>query len=136
MNRYIGSHISIDRGLLKAADLIKSSGGNIMQIYVGTPNTKEIKYLDNTSIDQFKQYLEKNKMKVVIHSSHIYNIASNWDEHNYMAIGILNDKSTPSTDGSLRRLSSPRITTLSSTCMSRSAGLVITTPASVTWPEG
>src|SRR3990170_2134159 len=91
MNKYIGAHASIEKGLINASNLIRSSGGNIIQIYVGSSSSKEIKYLDDASIYQFKEYLKKNDMKVVIHSSHTYNIASDWDEHDYMAIGVLQE---------------------------------------------
>lgn len=82
---YFGSHISTNKGLITAAQKIKDSGGNMLQIF------KPDKDIDSKSCKLFKQYLVNNKMKVVVHSSYKHNLANSWDSSSWWIKNILSE---------------------------------------------
>jgi len=84
--RYIGAHIdnsdyvTFENKIKK----IKQVGGNIVQIFEPTYDiTKNI-----------KQITDKNKVKIVIHSSYMHNIANNWDTDSWWIKGIIKEIKT------------------------------------------
>lgn len=77
MTFYFGAHINVSIGLMEAAMEIKRYGGNLMQIFIS-----DIK--DNKKqINEFKNFIKKNNIKVVIHSSYLHNIARDWDKYSF-----------------------------------------------------
>jgi len=73
MTFYFGSHIKGD--LIDSVDDIYKSGGNFVQIFIKNYNKDELL--------KFKDYLNENSMKCVIHSSYTINIAKNWDKYSW-----------------------------------------------------
>ena len=75
----IGAHINSDiDDLITGAEMVKSKGGNIVQLFVNKFSQKAIlKYND------FATYLKLNNLKCVVHSSYTINLAQNWDFHSW-----------------------------------------------------
>jgi deoxyribonuclease IV len=74
MGHYFGAHP--DSGdLIKGAEEIKNSGGNLIQIFVTNKSDSELL--------EFKNYINKNNMKVVVHSNYMHNLARNWDNYSW-----------------------------------------------------
>lgn len=80
---YFGSHINIGGGMVEAAKSIKRSGGNFIQIFLTQPGSKKTTPKSISELELFKRYLNKNHMKVVVHSSYQHNLARNWDSHSW-----------------------------------------------------
>ena len=80
---YFGSHVSLSEGLLNAAKSVKNAGGNIVQIFLTSPGERKVSKKTEPELIAFCEYLKKNKMKVVVHSSYIINIARSWDNHSW-----------------------------------------------------
>lgn len=74
----IGAHIDNDiNNLIKSSTIIKKTGGNCVQIFVNVMNKKQHEY------EKFKQYLNKNNMKCIVHASYTINCAQNWSEYSW-----------------------------------------------------
>lgn len=80
---YIGAHISISKGLVNAAKEAKSYGGNILQIFTGSPRGKTKSVRDIDELKECRTYLETHNMKIVIHSSYLLNLAKPWTEYSW-----------------------------------------------------
>ena len=80
---YFGSHISVSKGLLKEAKKVKKFGGNIVQLFLTTKGHRKVSKKTEPELMEFKKYLKKNKMKCVVHSSYILNLARDWDTHSW-----------------------------------------------------
>jgi deoxyribonuclease IV len=80
---YIGAHISISKGLVNAAKEARSYGGNMLQIFTGSPRSRSKTPRDEDELKECKKYLEKNNMKIVIHSSYLLNLAKPWTEYSW-----------------------------------------------------
>lgn len=80
---YFGSHIKYDNNLLEGASNVLNAGGNLVQIFLTLPGAKSTKERTVEELDKFKKFLIKNKMKAVVHSSYIHNLAKNWDKYSW-----------------------------------------------------
>lgn len=74
----IGTHIdnNIDK-LIESTSIVKTLGGKCVQVFVNVANKKQYKY------DDFKQYLDNNKLKCIVHASYTINCSQNWTEHSW-----------------------------------------------------
>lgn len=79
---YFGAHYTTT-DLIEAAERIKNAGGNLIQIFVSIPGDTKTEEISNKKLSEFKNYLVKNNMKVVVHSSYIHNIARYWDAYSF-----------------------------------------------------
>lgn len=77
---YFGSHTK-SKNLIKEAKKIKDVGGNLIQILL-TKRTQQ-------ELEEFKEFIDQNNMKVVIHSSYTHNIALDWDEYSWWLRAII-----------------------------------------------
>lgn len=80
---YFGAHNSILDDLVKGAREVRLAGGNLIQIMLTYPDQRSLVKLDDKHLIDFKHYLDKHKMKAVIHSSYMHNIARDWNEHSW-----------------------------------------------------
>jgi deoxyribonuclease-4 len=72
----IGAHLWIGEGLLKTIEYCNYLECNCFQIFLSNPRSWERKYREEFEISQFKEKIEKNKIKpVVVHMPYILNIA-------------------------------------------------------------
>lgn len=96
----IGAHVDTDN-LITSAKLIKEAGGNLLQIFLtlhgsaktdsailigtekSTDTTHETHHKSSKELDEFKNFLIENKMKVVVHSSYLHNLARDWDQYSW-----------------------------------------------------
>lgn len=78
---YFGTHINSYKNLIDAVEKIKSVGGNLIQIFLSKPD-KSLD-MEKDQMLKFKQYLKKNNIMIIIHSSYTHNIASDWDKHSW-----------------------------------------------------
>lgn len=89
MKHYFGAHIHIDtlEDITDAIKIMKSSGGNLIQMFM--PDN-----LDIDNIRLLKKYgktVQDNDIYLIIHSSYKYNIANEWDGNSYWIEHILNE---------------------------------------------
>lgn len=89
----LGAHVSISDGLLNAAKLLHKHNGNIIQIFLSSPRTKNmtIKNKSNQELKEFKEYLHKHNIKLMIHSSYLLNIAKEWDERSWSIMNLITE---------------------------------------------
>lgn len=80
---YFGADVGIYGNLENVADEIKKYGGNLIQIFLTPPGSTTPLEKTKEIFINFKKYLEKNDMKVVVHSSYIHNLANPWDEYSW-----------------------------------------------------
>lgn len=74
---YIGGHINSDPKLLvESARYINDTGGNIVQIFIDP-----FKVSKKSEYKEFKKYLIKNKIKLVVHASYTINLSRDWDQY-------------------------------------------------------
>jgi len=88
---YFGSHISQEDGLIEGAKRIKSAGGNLLQIFLTIPGSTEVKNRTIVELDNFREYLDNNKMKVVVHSSYLHNLSREWDNYSWWIRNIIKE---------------------------------------------
>jgi deoxyribonuclease-4 len=82
MHHYFGAHYD-SNNLIESAERIKKAGGNLIQIFLTLPGNDKIKERSEKELEEFKNFLIENKMKVVVHSAYIHNVARNWDEYSW-----------------------------------------------------
>jgi len=85
MVHYFGSHINIfnmDK-FVDGAKEIKKHDGNFLQIFLTTPGRSKISDNFKKQLIELKKYLDKNSMKIVVHSSYLHNLARNWDKYSW-----------------------------------------------------
>jgi deoxyribonuclease-4 len=82
MTHYFGAHYDSDN-LIESAERIKNAGGNFIQIFLTMPGNTKTLHRTTEDLNNFKDYLIKNNMKVVVHSSYTHNIAKNWDTYSW-----------------------------------------------------
>lgn len=82
MVHFFGAHCDSDN-FIHSAEIVKQAGGNLVQIFVTKPTQQITEEMEISELLNFKKYLEKNKMKVVVHSSYINNMARDWDEYSW-----------------------------------------------------
>ena len=80
---YYGSHYSITHGIIKAIDEAISDKCNIIQIFLGSPISRHLKSISNKEALLINEYLESNKIKLVIHSAYIINLGKEFKESNW-----------------------------------------------------
>lgn len=76
----VGSHINITDDILKGIKEIQNAGGNIVQIFVTNEDNK---------LDNIKEYITNNNIKLVIHSSYLTNIARVWDKYSWQIRNLI-----------------------------------------------
>ena len=87
---YYGAHVNTaDITLIEAAKKIKKIGGNILQIFLTLPNKRTITKRSTKELDEFNNYLKKNNMKVIVHSSYIHNMSRDWDKYSSWIINFI-----------------------------------------------
>lgn len=75
----VGIHINSELDeLIKKTKIVKTNGGNIVQLFTNKNSNKATKLYDDFSL-----YLQSANMKCVVHSSYTINIAQNWDFHSW-----------------------------------------------------
>lgn len=82
MIHYFGAHLD-NNNLIKSAETIKNASGNLVQIFLTIPGNQNIKIRTEKELTDFRNYLDKNKMEVVVHSSYMHNIARDWDKYSW-----------------------------------------------------
>lgn len=82
MKHYFGAHMDGDN-LIEATEKIKNAGGNIVQIFLTMRGSVKTEHKTNEELNNYKEYLTKNDMKVVVHSSYMHNISKEWDEYSW-----------------------------------------------------
>jgi len=88
MEHYFGAHFDL-LNLIESAKEIKEAGGNLIQIFFTLPGTDKAHKRTKQELDEFKEYLEHNHMKSVVHSAYIHNIARDWDEYSWWIQNII-----------------------------------------------
>ena len=77
MSLKIGSHVSIGKGLLGAAEEAVSYGANTFMIYTGAPQNTRRTPLEQLKIEEGQKFMvEHNIDDIVIHAPYIINLAS------------------------------------------------------------
>ena len=90
MIHYFGAHFdSSCNSLIESAERIKEAGGNLIQIFLTCPGTKEMQKRNMNQLIEFKNYLINNDMKVTVHSSYLHNIGREWDKYSYWIKNII-----------------------------------------------
>ena len=82
MEHYFGAHFE-SYNLIESAEKIKLAGGNLIQIFLTLPGDQETTERTDQELIKFKKYLDQNKMKVVVHSSYMHNLARDWDTYSW-----------------------------------------------------
>ncbi|QKF93996.1 Ap endonuclease 2 [Fadolivirus algeromassiliense] len=82
MEHYFGAHYD-SYNLIESAQRIKDSGGNLIQIFLTLPGNIKTEEKSKEELNAFGEYIKKNNMKVIVHSSYIHNIARKWDEYSW-----------------------------------------------------
>ena len=85
MSTSIGSHTSIENGIIEGANIVKQNGGNIFQIY--SPNKKH-NIKDKLKI---KDFIKKNNMICVIHAQYTINLANEWTKYDYWILNLISE---------------------------------------------
>jgi len=79
---YFGAHFE-SYELVDSAEKIKNAGGNLIQIFLTLPGNQKTQERTDKELLDFKNYLVKNNMKVVVHSSYTHNMARDWDTYSW-----------------------------------------------------
>jgi len=82
MEHYFGAHLD-NNNLIESAKKVKNAGGNIIQIFLTMPGNSKTELKTDKELNDYKQFLMDNNMKVVVHSSYMHNIARQWDEYSW-----------------------------------------------------
>lgn len=73
----IGSHVSISKGLLGAAEEAFSYGANTFMVYTGAPQNTVRKPLEQLKIEEGKKFMSEHSISdIVVHAPYIINLAS------------------------------------------------------------
>lgn len=80
---YLGAHIDVSKDILKEVKRIKHNGGNIVQLFLTSPGNRLTAKKHEPILKKFKDYINKNNMKCVVHASYILNLAKDWDNHSW-----------------------------------------------------
>jgi deoxyribonuclease-4 len=88
MTHYFGAHFDMDN-LVSSAKEIKEAGGNLIQIYFTLPGSIKATKKNDGELNEFKEYLKNNDMKVVVHSSYTHNIARSWSDYSWWIQNIM-----------------------------------------------
>lgn len=83
MTFYYGSHISTYKGIINSIETMKLMGGNFLQIFFSNPRGTGMKKYSINDLEKIKNTLEKNNMKLVIHSPYILNFAKPFDKKSW-----------------------------------------------------
>ena len=83
MVHYLGAHINPLDDLINETDKVKKAGGNMVQIFLTLPGEKVAMKQTQDDLKNYKDYLDKNGMKVVVHSSYTHNMAREWDKYSW-----------------------------------------------------
>ena len=77
---YVGAHTSsYFKKLIESAQLIKKTGGNLVQVFVDPIRFSRASH--RQYYQDFKKFLTKNDMKCVIHASYTINLSRDWDQY-------------------------------------------------------
>jgi deoxyribonuclease-4 len=87
-DKLIGAHLSLSDGLLNCAKKIRKMKGNIIQIFTNRIKRSEFK---KNAITEFMNYVDKYKIKIIIHTSYKINIARKWTPYSWWVLDILNE---------------------------------------------
>lgn len=84
---YFGTHIhsgthNIDI-LIESTEKVREVGGNLVQIFLTLPGEMKTVEQCKSNLTKYKNYLEENNLKVVIHSSYLHNMARDWDSYSW-----------------------------------------------------
>lgn len=83
---YFGAHHdTLD--LIKGAYDIKQFKGNLIQIFL--TKDRKFKYYSKQELNNYRKYLDKNKMKCVVHSSYQHNLCRDWEPQSWWIKNIL-----------------------------------------------
>lgn len=75
---YIGAHLSINKGIINAIDMIKKYGGNALQIFSGSPQSLtpgKVMELPQKDIEHIKEYSETQDVPIFIHAKYLINLS-------------------------------------------------------------
>lgn len=80
---YFGAHNRVSQNILEAIQEIQKAGGNLVQIFLTPPGSKNVAERAEKELENIKKYLHENKLKLVVHSSYIHNLAKDWDQYSW-----------------------------------------------------
>jgi endonuclease IV len=78
---YYGSHISTYKGIPYSINEMKNMGGNFLQIFITNPRGCGMKKKTEKELKEINDLLEKNNMRIVIHSPYVLNFARPFEEN-------------------------------------------------------
>ena len=92
MTLYLGKHMSVSKGLLKAVEETNKLGCNVLQIFTKSPQSTRFKckFTDEQMIEVNK-YLDDHSMEIVCHSSYMLNFAKDPSEIQWAIDSLIED---------------------------------------------
>lgn len=79
----IGFNLNISKGLLSSVKYAKELEINFYQIFLSNPQSYNAIAFDKSTLNEFKLLLEKNDIKVVIHSQYLINFCNETNSEKY-----------------------------------------------------
>lgn len=93
MSILIGSHVSISKGLIGAAETAHSYNANTFMIYTGAPQNTRRKPLEDMKIEEGKEFMKEHDIRdIVVHAPYIINLASVKDDIYELAQSFLKEE--------------------------------------------
>ena len=92
MTLYLGSHMSISKGLKKAVLEAEKNGSNALQIFAKSPQSTRYKCkFKDDELAEVKRTLAEKDMQLVIHSSYMLNFAKPPEEVKWAVDSLVED---------------------------------------------
>jgi deoxyribonuclease-4 len=91
LHPYLGSHISIHKGILGACKQSVYYKCGTLQIFLSNPRDTAAKYHSKEEIQEIREYIYNNYLKLFIHAPYISNIAAKWTRYSYWIIQLIRD---------------------------------------------
>jgi deoxyribonuclease IV len=88
---YYGSHISTYKGIPYSINEMKKMGGNFLQIFITNPRGIRMKKKTEEELKEINNLLEKNNMKIVIHSPYVLNFAKPFDKNSWWITTLIRE---------------------------------------------
>ena len=92
MTLYLGPHMSVSKGLLKAVTDTHDLGCNVLQIFAKSPQSTRYKCkFTDEQMSEVNKYLDENSMEIVCHSSYMLNFAKDPSEIQWAINSLVED---------------------------------------------
>lgn len=72
---WLGAHINFQGSYLKTVKKIKTIGGNVVSLFIGSPKQLRLEDLNEDEVEKVRKFISENNIQLVTHAKYLHNFS-------------------------------------------------------------